>query len=86
MRRIARLLSRFEFHLLLFALAAIAFVKPLVILVPDARPAQAMLAYFVSWALLIGLLGLTAGTAGDSDRDDRPHDNRDQRDQRDHDG
>jgi hypothetical protein len=56
MKKAARLLRRFEFHVLLFFLALMAFAKPTLVPTPTAPATTLWLAYFVPWLVLIVVL------------------------------
>jgi hypothetical protein len=56
MKKVAHLLRRFEFHVLLFFLGLVAFGKPTLIPGPDTAAPAVMLAYFVPWLLVVGVL------------------------------
>jgi hypothetical protein len=64
-KKVAHLLRRFEFHVLLCCLGLVAFGKPTLIPGPDTAPAAVMLAYFVPWLLLIAVLFAIAHSGTD---------------------
>lgn len=72
MKKAAHLLRRFEFHALLFLLALVVFAKPTLIPATAPRPAALFLAYFVPWALLIGILYAIARSGCDDESDADP--------------
>lgn len=59
MKSIAHLLSRTELHLVLFVVALVAFLKPIVLPGP-ADGGGVMAAFFVPWGLVIVALALIA--------------------------
>lgn len=53
MRKLAQMLRRQAFHLLLLFVALIVFSKPALLVGPDEHPVQVMLEFFLPWAAII---------------------------------
>jgi hypothetical protein len=70
MKKAAHLLRRFEFHLLLFFLALLAFAKPTLLPSPNPAPTALLLAYFVPWGALIVVLFAIARSGPQGAEDD----------------
>ena len=70
MKKAARLLRRFEFHVLLFFLALVAFAKPTLVPIPEAPATTLLLAYFVPWLVLIALLFAIARSGPEASDED----------------
>jgi hypothetical protein len=56
MRKLANMLRRHAFHLLLLFVALIVFAKPVLLTTPDEHPLQVLLEFFVPWAAIIVVL------------------------------
>ena len=73
MRKVSSVLRRHSFHLLLLAVAACAFCKPVLLAVPGEHPRRVLLELFVPWALVVLVLFLIARSSdGPTDPDDLP--------------
>lgn len=63
MNKIADLLRRFEFHLLVFFIALVAFVRPSALPKSEVDAEAIWLSYFVPWAAVVFILFLIARAA-----------------------